>query len=275
MRILVLTPFGRTEPGADLNLRRVARPDTEVAVECIDEVFPLPYNTYRYNTLKCTDGAVERIIQAERQGYDAVVVSCTFDPGVFEARGVVDIPVTGILESAILTSLAMGQLYSVVCPEATAAAVIRRLISTYGLGDRCASVLHIGIVARNLYPEIMPTEVVVERLLEVGQRCLDDGAEVLIPGCSIIGTLYTAHAAALARGGVDCPVLDPQIAAFKMAEMMVDLRHLAGYPAVSRAGMWQKQPAEEYRELRSWLREAPSPYQAYSEMGTPPGRTAE
>ena len=63
--------------------------------------------------------------------------------------------------------------------------------------------------------------------------------------------------------GIGVPVLDPQITAFKMAEMMVDMRAKAGYPAVSRIGMWKKQPEKEYRRVRRWLSEHPSPVTAY------------
>jgi hypothetical protein len=35
--------------------------------------------------------------------------------------------------------------------------------------------------------------------------------------------------------------------------MMVDLRVKVGYPAVSRIGMWKKQPRQEFKELREWL----------------------
>ena len=263
MRVLVLTPFGKTEPNAEGNLARVARPDTELSVQCIDDVFPLPYNTYRYNTMKCTDGALERIIKAEAEGFDAVVVSCTFDPGVFEARGVVDIPVLGILESSLLLSMMMGQMYSIVAPERVAASTLRRLVRTYGLEARCASIRHLDTVARDLYPEVTPVSQVMERLVNVSRACLEDGAEVIVPGCSIIGAIFTQSFGDDPAQSIGLPVIDPMIVAFKMAEMMVDLHMMAGYPAVSRAGLWRKQPAQEYNELRQWMLARPAPLQAY------------
>ena len=39
----------------------------------------------------------------------------------------------------------------------------------------------------------------------------------------------------------------------EFAEMMVDLVKMAGYPAVSRAGLYQKQPKKEFDELRDYL----------------------
>jgi allantoin racemase len=263
MKILVLTPFGATEPGGEENLKAVARPDTEFSLESIAEVFPLPYTTYRYNAMKSVDGAVERIIRAEQEGFDAVVISCTFDPGLFEARGIVDIPVMGVMEASGMMAMMMGQMFSIVGPDQVATSVLRRTIDTYGFSQRCASVRHIDIVACNLYPDKTPTEEVLRRLVEVGRKCVEDGAEVLIPGCSIIGSLYTSAFGKDPVEVIGVPVLDPQIAAFKMAEMMVDMRQKAGYPAVSRIGMWKKQPEKEYREIRRWLSEHPSPVTAY------------
>jgi Asp/Glu/hydantoin racemase len=142
-------------------------------------------------------------------------------------------------------------------------------MDTYGFRSRTASVRHIDIVACDLYPEKTPTEEVLKRLVQVGELCVHDGAEVLIPGCSIIGTLYTKDfAKALGKDPVELigvPVLDPQIVAFKMAEMMVDLRHKVGYPAVSRIGMWKKQPKAEHLELREWLTGHKPPLNYYSE----------
>jgi len=263
MKILVMTPFGATEPGSEENLKKVARPGTEFSLESIEEVFPLPYNTYRYNVLKSADGAVERIIKAEQEGYDAVVISCTLDPGLFEARGIVDIPVLGILEASAIVAMMMGQMFSIVGPEKVASAVLRRMIDTYGFSSRCASVRDIGIVARDLYPDRTPTEEVLTRLVNVARKCVEDGAEIIIPGCSIIGALYTTGFDKDPVEVIGVPVLDPQVIAFKMAEMMVDLREKAGYPAVSRIGLWKKQPHDEYKYIREWLANNASPVEYY------------
>ena len=53
MRILILSPFGATETGAIENLQKVARSDVELEVDNLNPVFPLTYNTWHYNILKC------------------------------------------------------------------------------------------------------------------------------------------------------------------------------------------------------------------------------
>ena len=117
MKIFVVCPFGSTEPHGRENLEKIARPGTEFDYECIKDVFPLPYNTFPYNMLKCINAAVERVILAEQQGYDAIVNSCVSDPGLFEMRSVVDVPVTGCFESATHLAATMGARWSVITVE--------------------------------------------------------------------------------------------------------------------------------------------------------------
>ena len=43
-------------------------------------------------------------MRAEKQGYDAVFISCNLNIGLYETRQLVDILVTAILESAALVA---------------------------------------------------------------------------------------------------------------------------------------------------------------------------
>jgi Asp/Glu/hydantoin racemase len=261
MKILVLAPFGAIEPNAENNLRARARPGTHVDVECLEDVFPLPYNTYQYNMTKVIDGTVERALRAEAEGYDALVISCMLDPGLIQARGVVDIPVVGTLEATAHVASMMGNRFSLINADATVCAQMERLLTFYGLKDKVASLRHIDIVSCDLYPEKTPTEEVFRRVKEQAQRAIrEDGAEVIIAGCTIIGSLLTQHHGEHPEGFLQgVPVLDGVTVGFKTAELMVDLVQL-GYPAVSRLGFWKKPPAEETQELRQWFTQHDSPF---------------
>ena len=59
------------------------------------------------------------------------------------------------------------------------------------------------------------------------------------------------------------------ITAFKFAEMMVDLRQLAGYPAVSRAGLYEQRPQQEFRELRQHPSTHVPPEHFYTQSAKP------
>ena len=261
MKVLVVAPFGRIEPGMQENLATRARSGTHVDVECLEDVFPLPYNTYQYNLAKCVDGTVERAIRAEAEGYDAFVVSGMIDPGLIQARGTVDIPVVGALEASAHVASMMCNRFTLIAAEPTAVAQMQRLLAFYGLTDKTTKIRHVGIVSNKLYPEETPTEEVFRRIREQARLAVhEDGAELIISGCTIVGGMMTQ------RYGTDqgwmlegVPVLDGTLVAFKVAEMMVDLVAL-GYPPVSRFGFWARPPAEETRELRQWFREHDSAF---------------
>jgi len=261
MKILVLPPFGAIEPNAEENLKLRARPGTDVHVECLEDVFPLPYNTYQYNLTKVTDGTVERAIRAEAEGYDAMVISCMLDPGLIQARGVVDIPVVGTLEATAHVASMIGNRFAVINADATVCAQMERLLTLYGLHDKVACLRHINIVSCDLYPEKTPTDEVFRGVKEQAEKAIhEDGAEVIIAGCTIIGSLLTQHHGDNPRGFLEgVPVLDGVLVGFKTAELMVDLVKL-GYPAVSRLGFWKKPPENEFKELRKWFANHKSPF---------------
>ena len=268
MKTLMLAPFGAIEPNAQANLSARARPGTEVVCECLRDVFPLPYNTYQYNLTKVIDGTVERAIRAEREGYDALLISCMLDPGLPQARGVVDIPVVGTLEATAHVASMMGDRFTLINADATVCAQMERLLAFYGLQDKFTKLRHIGIVSCDLYPEKTPTEEIFRRVREQALKAIEeDGAEVIIAGCTIIGSMLTQHHGDDPSGFLQgVPVLDGIVVGLKVAELMVDLTRL-GYPAVSRLGFWKRPPAEETRSLREWFRSHPSPFNFNEQIG--------
>lgn len=261
MKLLAVNPFSRTEPGSEATFRKIARNDVEVRVENIKSVYPLDYVTWGYNTLKATNATVERIVAAENEGYDGVFISCMYDPGLYESRHVVEIPVMGAMESSVLFASTMGKKFSLLTLPPPVPQIEMALIERYGMGDRVASVRYIDIIANKLYPEVTKPEVVKEKTVRAMNRCLDDGAEVIVPGCTILGAVLTQYFNEELKT-MPVPVIDPMVVGFKMTEMMADLRK-KGYPTISRTGLWKKQPEDEVRSLREWSREHPSPEQFY------------
>src|SRR5437588_5112759 len=222
-RILVLNPFGGYETYADENLRRVARADTDFSIENIAEHYPLRYNSWLYFRHECINFAIERVLAAEAEGYDAVFLSCMTDVGLYECRHLVDIPVTASLESAALLAHQMGRRFSIISVDRQNGEQERMLLDVYGLSGRLASVRPFDIPANELYPDCTPSEAIVERLLETARRCVaEDGAEVIIPGCTLASSVLT-RALGGAHGALGVPVIDGMIAGFKAAEMWCDL----------------------------------------------------
>lgn len=253
MRILVVNPFAGTEFYGRENLEAVKRGDTEFDMVHIGEAYPLKNNQFLYFRHMCTDGTLERVMKAQHDGYDAVFISCNLDIGLYEARSLVDIPVTATLESAALVAHAMGTKFSLVTVDDQNGRIQRMMLGQYGLAGKLASFRPIGIDANDLYPEKTPQETVYQQAVQVSNRCIqEDGAEVIIPGCTLIGSVLTHNKQRAARD-IKAPIVDGMITGFKMAEMMADLHQLAGIPPASRVGFFQFPPRDDLDTLRGFL----------------------
>lgn len=252
MRLLVINPFGATEFYGRENLERIARPDTEFDVVNIADMYPLKNNQWLYFRYMCTDGTLEKVQWAEQQGYDAIFISCNLDIGLYEARQLVDIPVTATLESAALIAHMMGAAYSLVTVDHQNGNIQKMMLEQYGLAEKFVSQRPFNIDANDLYPDKTTPSQVIEAVVETARQCVtQDGAEVIIPGCTLAGSVLT-HDVKNVEQVIGAPVLDGMVTGFKLAEMMGDL-HKAGIPAVSRRGFFEKPPRRDMETLRSFL----------------------
>ena len=68
-----------------------------------------------YHVLQ-TPAIIRKIVWAENNGYDAVVQSNTFDPGVEAARQTVRIPVIGVLRTALHTASVLSNSIAIIVP---------------------------------------------------------------------------------------------------------------------------------------------------------------
>ena len=174
MRILVVNPFGDTEFHGRENLARIARDDTDFEMVNISEWYPLRNNQWLYFRYMCTDGTLERVMQAEKDGYDAVFISCNLDIGLHEARQLVDIPVTATLESAALVAHMMGASYSLVTVDHQNGKIQEMLLNNYGLHEHFASQRPFDIDANDLYPDQTPPPgEVIEAVVGAARACVE------------------------------------------------------------------------------------------------------
>ncbi len=111
MRILVIIPItgiNDTQIAERMKfLRSVARPDTSLEYLQIKE--GPPAIECPVDHLQASAEVIKYAQQAEADGYDAIISWCGGDPGVEEARTIVDIPVIGPGEAMHLLASSMGK----------------------------------------------------------------------------------------------------------------------------------------------------------------------
>jgi allantoin racemase len=231
------------EPDVPIGLRAAlnkllggaARPDTEVEVR-----FPAqPLGSKGVASSEFNAGYVACSQQAEREGFDGVLIGGFYIPSVYEARRSCDIPVVGPAESAISLAHVLGAKYAILAfPGPLIRYLIECLIDQSGFRSRAIAnpVRFVDYPESDLWKiaEGVDAAPMVQSFLEVAQQAVDDGAEVLIPGCTATSLIHEQLSQTI-TAGTGAPVLSSVQAELKLAEVLVDYRNNLGCH-VSRIG---------------------------------------
>lgn len=223
MKLLFINPFGT--PVYDDVIKKVlagtTRSDCRLDVDHLKNC-PADIDYYSFKHL-VEERFIERVVEAERQGYDAVVDGCCYDPGLLEARELVDIPVVGCLEPTMHVASMLGHKFAVITDHHKAVPYLENMVKISGLNSRCTSVRAIEVWIRNIIKE---PDIVAPKVLEEAKKIVEaERAEVIVLGCTIVASCfdleYRKHPTK-----IRFPILNPVVVASKMAETMVDLRRL-------------------------------------------------
>jgi allantoin racemase len=225
---------------------QVARPDTEVVLHgFLPETFPADYpaadKSLSYLAWLHSNQWVAAAIEAERQGYDAVMFANLSCPTIEEARTLVDIPVIGQGETVYRTAGFYGRKFGNLGFVAGRFENVPLRIAEWGLASSFVGVRGIGVPFTQVMKALAgERNDVVERVVQTGERLVkEDGADVIIPGEIPLSLL-------LAREGItriaDAPIMDGLACVLKMTETAVDLKRLAGM-SQSRRGLFHAAPA--------------------------------
>jgi len=164
-----------------------------------------------------TPSIVRKIFWAAENGYDAVISSNTFDPGVDGGRLAVNIPVIGLHRTAMHAALTLADRVGITVPLAPHVPYTWRLMRTIGLDRFVSDIRPIGIYGADISQrgtEIYDTTVKVMRGLLDETR-----AEILLPlGGAIIP--YVVDPKDLAKA-VGAQVLNTKAIGIRFAEMCI------------------------------------------------------
>jgi len=221
-RIRAVTPI-ITESFGPLILeefRAVARPDTEISNVFLDSG-PASVESAYDNVLAGPD-IVANVRAAEKEGVDAVIINCMDDPALEAAREVSSIPVIGPCEVSMHLAAMLGHRFSVLGVLERVTGVFEQKARKYGVGDRLASVRALGLPVLALTED--REQFVVRAVDEAVGAIEEDGAHVIVLGCTGLAGLAEQIQNALHDKGYDVPVIDPARTALKIAESLVDLK---------------------------------------------------
>ncbi len=126
-----------------------------------------------------TPALVKMAIEAERRGFDAVIQSNTFDPGVEASRLAVRIPVIGLLRASLHFAASICDRFGLIVPLETHMPHTMRMVQTYGMASFVSGIRTVGLYDTGDLSGYHDT--VIERTLAVGKELVQQGAQAIIP----------------------------------------------------------------------------------------------
>jgi allantoin racemase len=156
--------------------------------------------------------------EAEKDGFDAVFIDCFGDPGVRAARECVNIPVFGGFEPGIFYALGIADTIGIVTVLPDVISMLRGLIAREGLKDRVTSLRYVSIPVLDL----SGIEKLIAALIAESKKAIDeDGAGVIVLGCTAIVGVKEAVEKGLKADGYDVTVIEAAQASLMMLETYV------------------------------------------------------
>jgi allantoin racemase len=197
---------GWAAPGTDVDVVSLERGTASIESE-YDEALAGP-------------GILQRVEEAAADGVDGVFVTCFGDPGVHAAREVIDAPVVGGFEPAMLTALSLGEKVGIVTVLPNVLPMLHALARRYTIERRVGTIRVVDLPVLGLEDR----ELLLERLLEQAADAVARGeADVIVLGCTGMLGVAAELRELLAAKGLAVPVVDPTGAAVAWLESCVRL----------------------------------------------------
>jgi allantoin racemase len=188
---------------------------------------------------------LDTIKDAEKKGYDAVVLACFGDPGVEIARELVDIPVLGPLKTALNVAAMLGHNICVLIPELrNLGYVVRETIVGYGMqgkvivrGNNAPMPEVIGaFFEHKATGKISPF---IQSMVDVCVKSAEeDGTDIVVLGCGSVKWMKDVLEAELRERGYPIMVINPLATAVHVARALVEAKlsqSRAAYPKPMRS----------------------------------------
>jgi len=217
----------------EAHARRVCLPDTEVSVHGVlpgtypEGMNPIEATRFPWSNHVVAAQIAHNAALAQAEGYDAVVISCFFDPGLREARSLVDIPVVSMAETSLLLATSVGGRFGLIGLEQEQSFYLADLARRYGASERVVATVPVEPAITEEELEVMYAGGgdLLERVERAARRAIEQGADVIIPAEGVLNT-------SLVRRGVAevdrVPLLDSYGLGLAYAEALARLQASVG-----------------------------------------------
>ena len=242
-RILWINPVGTSvfdEPIRELT-NREKHLGTAVDVVSLGKG-PRHLEYHYYEALVLTD-VLHTVKRAEKEGYDAAVIGCFYDPGLQEAREITEgLVVTAPCEATLHVAACLGHRFSIIVGRKKCIPKMHENVVNYGFGSRLASFKSVDLGVHDFHRK--PGETARRMGAAAEEAIKNDLADVIIFGCTIQFGFYREL-----QHKLGIPVIDAVLAPFKYAEFLIELKRKFDWKT-SKAYRYESPPTEEIKQWR-------------------------
>jgi allantoin racemase len=207
-------------------VNEIAEPGTTVEVQ---GTTPPDRFFGRLTEFRCAALAIDNAIEAAEQGYDGYVMGHFQDPGLYEARSAVRIPVVGLGETGLHWASQLGRNIALVSIDHVFERWHLEQADLYGLPGRVTHVTAMGALVEDFAAAFAGDEVAYARMLAsftaLVEPLVADGADVVLPAGALPGLLLRREIG-LTIG--HAPVVNCVAVALKAAEAWIRINQLTG-----------------------------------------------
>lgn len=171
---------------------------------------------------------VKKAREAEKAGYEAIIITCHGDPNLFNLREAVRIPVLGCTQTAIHFCSLLARRFSILNPSEIYTKWSKEdALARYGFTHKLASIRRVeyqvpkeevGKLSR-LRP--VPEGIIGPVVSEAIKAIEEDGATAITFGCGLMAGLADELQARLKEKGYDVLVVKPLFMALEMARLLI------------------------------------------------------
>jgi allantoin racemase len=192
---------------------------------------------------------IKHAVEAEKQGFAAMVITHFQDAALAEVKSVVDIPVIGLGETTLMHSLTLGRKIGLVTINPVFIPWHEDQVVRYGIHSRVVGVRAVQATVADFIDSFASDDAKAKLAPKWERECrilLDQGADVIVPAGGLPMMLFGAERGANIDGA---PIVNGVTLVAKTAELAVRMRELGGMFTVSRRSNYVKPPEKALREF--------------------------
>jgi Asp/Glu/hydantoin racemase len=204
---------------------------------------PPATTTHALTEFRVAGNFIRNVVEAERQGYDAVAITHFQDAGLMEAKSTVDIPVLGLGETSLYHACTLGRKLGLVTINPVFIPWHEDQVIRYGLQQRVIGVRAVDAKVSDFIAAFAGKQAYDALYPKWERECralLDAGADVIVPAGGLPMMLYGTPEA-----NIDgAPIVNGITVIAKTAEVYIKM-----HTRVSRRSNFAKPPEKALREF--------------------------